>query len=545
MTNNNNISPSKSTPVQSPATSPRLRSPRGSHPRQTTQALLGLLRHTKSLLVCLVLAAIVLTRPSSLDLGPSFTIGTVFGDAQNLDSPDWTTSNSQTSEDDDDNTADSSPQTIEQDIDRRVFDIPNIITSKESEDEVSIHTETETVPVQSGDLSSYDLLRQPIIVLPEGKHTKVEADVHLIIDVAKTDRVGTEAKVLLDGLERSPLINVVGITFLNPDVHQVSMGKRTMHPMVWMVDWGSMERDCHRLRRVLETLERKPEEDVVLVDLNASTRQSKCEHMFPDDPKFRLVKRSVVEGRHYDITTKQVHEGYISPNTGGDDGGVGKASLVVREGFIEAMAAVRNDKSVLKSKRNINVCFFWKPGDNSHYGFWRRDVSHFLQKHGKRRKYSTLVNVAANDVEGMLSGHIQLKYVDALLRCQIVVVAQRDEWADHYRLYESLASGAMVLMDQMLAPPAGLKNKTNVVVYDSLESLGELIDYYVKHVHKRKSIARRGMELVRGRHRSWHLVEAILFGSPMTHVGDADIPAPPKNPRPELSLVDGDIVVST
>ena len=199
----------------------------------------------------------------------------------------------------------------------------------------------------------------------------------------------------------------------------------------------------------------------------------------------------------------------------------------------------------MKSTRRTDLCFFWKPGDYSHYGFWRRDVSNFVKRVGKSSKYTTLVDVIANDEEGMVLGNIQLKYIKTLLHCKLVVIAQRDEWEDHYRLYESLASGALVLMDSMLAPPEGLRNKTNVLIYDSLESLERLIHYGLERDSRRQSIAKRGMQLALGRYRSWHRVEQLLFGQPLFQVDQPLVDAPPKMTRPQISLVDGDVAVST
>jgi glycosyltransferase involved in cell wall biosynthesis len=125
-----------------------------------------------------------------------------------------------------------------------------------------------------------------------------------------------------------------------------------------------------------------------------------------------------------------------------------------------------------------------------------------------------------------------------LLQSKIVVVAQRDEWEDHYRLYESLASGALVLTDPMLALPEGLVNGTNLLVYDTLQDLERLLTYYLKHDEERQEIAKRGFSMVMGRHRSWHRMEQILFGQPQTSVDKPYAEAPRKQERPEMKLIE-------
>lgn len=523
----------------------------------------NLLRHTKGMLFLAAMAVILLIRPSSMDPGgnlgafmdasssATFDLGTLMGGA-------------------------TAPTTSSSGFSSPSFMTPgHTISTKSWEEEKDSYKEAVRKSRAGSStstnraLSNYDPDLHPLVPLPkeEGSQSSLLAakdiipavDVHMIVDVSSDSAsVGPQSKFLLDGLERSPYTNVVGMTFLNPTMHQVQIGQRrssSLVPMVWMVDWGSMQRDCHRLERVLEKLQRKEKEYVLLVDYTGSTRQSKCDSLFLGDPYVRLAKRTIVTNRHYDHATRQIVPGSISENTAmstthtssntEQQEPVMQASLVVRERFVTALRNSTRSRNPMKSTRRTDLCFFWKPGDYSHYGFWRRDVSNFVKRVGKSSKYTTLVDVIANDEEGMVLGNIQLKYIKALLHCKLVVIAQRDEWEDHYRLYESLASGALVLMDSMLAPPEGLRNKTNVLIYDSLESLERLIHYGLERDSRRQSIAKRGMQLALGRYRSWHRVEQLLFGQPLFQVDQPLVDAPPKMTRPQISLVDGDVAVST
>lgn len=366
-----------------------------------------------------------------------------------------------------------------------------------------------------------------------GGNPPAPVDVHFIVDVSDAVVVGPQSKFILDGLERSSFTNVAGMTFLNPNLKQVKINGRINTELVWIADWGSMHRDCHRLQKALTALKRKEEEHVLLVDYSGSPRQTQCDFW---DEKIRVAKRSIVTGRHYDHHRKEINAGRIEENNGfSQDLPVLQAPLVVRERFISALKENSRDQNPLKSSRKTDVCFFWKRGDYSHYGFWRRDVSNYIKQLGKSNDIKIHVDIAANDEDGMEIGNLQLNYVDYLLRCKIVVIAQRDEWEDHYRLYESLASGAMVLMDPMLSMPEGLKNKTNVGVYDSLDSLKSQVEYYLEHESRRKSAARRGMELALGYYRSWHRLEQLIFGRPLTLVNKAYDDAPEKVARPSLN----------
>ena len=106
----------------------------------------------------------------------------------------------------------------------------------------------------------------------------------------------------------------------------------------------------------------------------------------------------------------------------------------------------------------------------------------------------------------------QSAYIEGLLESKIVVVTQRDRWEDHYRLFEALVSGAMIMTDRMLSLPAGYQNGTSIVEFSSAESLVSLVRYYVAHDDERQAIARRGRELAMSRHRSWHRMEELIFG---------------------------------
>jgi spore maturation protein CgeB len=153
----------------------------------------------------------------------------------------------------------------------------------------------------------------------------------------------------------------------------------------------------------------------------------------------------------------------------------------------------------------------------------------------------THVGVIGNNKDGMDQGNIQLDYVERLLNSKLVVVTQRDEWEDHLRLYDSLASGALVLTDHMHTLPAGFQNKTNILVYDSPQSLQRLISYYLdpRNSKKRKAIAQSGWKLAMSRHRSFHRIEQILFGEAMTLADSSSSlndPSPPKRAHPPTQV---------
>lgn len=134
---------------------------------------------------------------------------------------------------------------------------------------------------------------------------------------------------------------------------------------------------------------------------------------------------------------------------------------------------------------------------------------------GKNDGLNVFVGLAGEAVRIGRRG-VTSAYIDALLDSKINVVTQRDNWEDHYRLFEALVTGGMVITDKMLSLPEGLKNGTNIIECISQEDLRAKILYYLSHPDERIEIARQGRLLAMSRHRSWHRIEEIIFGTPMS-----------------------------
>jgi Glycosyl transferases group 1 len=120
-----------------------------------------------------------------------------------------------------------------------------------------------------------------------------------------------------------------------------------------------------------------------------------------------------------------------------------------------------------------------------------------------------------------------------MLTTKMIVVAQRDEYEDHYRSMVSLVCGAMVMTDVMLGLPDGFQDKQNIVVYSSAETLKEQLYFYLntKNEMKRRNIAKKGWEMAMPKHRSWQRVEELLFGNPVSKSRKLHFRAPEKGKR--------------
>jgi len=448
-------------------------------------------------------------------------------------------------------------------------------------------------------MSLYNASNAPVIL--DGWNRTVQ--VHLIVDFTSSPvDVDPTSKVLLSAVERSEYTQLLAVTFVRPSIKTLETFPRKPDlPLLFLIDWGSMDRDCHRLQLVLEHLRnekqlalknRQKEEELMLenlqqvvskkdkrittsqllaekeepyfllVDSSGSARQTGCKYLFRssndneknivsyaqtnDMNRIRLAKRNIVQNRYYDRATNEIHVGEVSPNQWDDtpseyDRPILHNPFPLRESFVKSIYNITRGKPVVNkdSERDIDVGHFWKSGDYSHYSFYRRDIGKVVKtlhgstmdgKNGTRMSNGVGIVYNEGEVKGMMTGQVQFEYIEQILECKIVVIAQRDEWEDHYRLMESLASGALVMTDSMVVLPEGLVDKVNIVVYDSPNMLKELIRYYLKpeHKNKRKKIASRGYNLVMGRHRDWHRLETLLFGRPLTYVDRPDGRAPPK-----------------
>ena len=374
---------------------------------------------------------------------------------------------------------------------------------------------------KSDSLQNYNYANSPIV--PSNVYTPHSGNPLPVFLLGSGKTEDAEIGILLDALTLSRYVKLIR----NKDEWFASRddpGQLVVH----MVDWNHLNRDCHFLEQMYGGLEQPASHMLVYFDLSASTRVITCPKvntLFHNG--YRVIKQSIVEG-YWNPNNEWVSHGRIVDNTIEGDGTVLHSPHFLRERFVdlilEALHAANEDLSQIVTRhRRLDVVHMWRKGDASHYGRLRRQVSAVIQDLNDTKvdghSLRWLVRPRGDD-DGIEKGTIQPEYVASLISSKIVVVAQRDEWEDHFRLMESMASGAMVMTDVMLAAPHGLKNGTNIITYYDAESLRRLILYYTRprHEEERIAIAQRGWELAMGRHRSWHRMEQLLFGAARSKV---------------------------
>jgi hypothetical protein len=285
----------------------------------------------------------------------------------------------------------------------------------------------------------------------------------------------------------------------------------------------------------------------------------------------RIAVRSIVLGRQYNNTSSSslssdhhhVALGRIAPNLPTAGGPMLHCPYAVRSDIVEVVERLVHNQTTSSSllmeqkstttttmqqriqnhPRPMDVVHLWQIAFKEGASKLRNDVSKLVRgwnttntNTNTNNGTTTIINHHNNTTsttirwktsideygERRMVGRnaVDALYVQAMLSSKIVIVTQKDGWEDHYRLFEALVCGPLVIADAMLAPPKGLVHGETLLFFHSLEQLQALVLYYLTHEEERRVLAQKGYEIAMGRHRSWHRMEELLFGQPaLTNAG--------------------------
>ncbi|GKY94812.1 hypothetical protein MPSEU_000446400 [Mayamaea pseudoterrestris] len=347
-------------------------------------------------------------------------------------------------------------------------------------------------------------------------------------------------QIEIDGVEQSPLLTLSNDMFdFDPNV-------------IWVGDIGfgyPWEKWCQRYNELVVEAKQKRAKlglplqwPIYILNFSDGPSFQRCfdveESIGPGMVKYTI--RSIVESRDWDEEAQWVTRGQVL-----DLSSRGKtfqhASLIVRTDTVAALNKVLMERQhslsakIENMKRVYDITHFWPTSVAGNAGVGdvksslRTKVSQIITKMAadhkkykvKNKPLSIYVGLAGNPSSAGRKGVVD-DYILTLLKTKIIIVTQRDAWEDHYRLFESLISGAMVLCDRMLSLPEGLKNGTHLIEFESEADLIQKAMYYLHHDKERREIAHRGRRLSMARHRSWHRMEEIIFGRPLTVCQETD-----------------------
>lgn len=360
--------------------------------------------------------------------------------------------------------------------------------------------------------------------------------------------------IAMDGFERSPYFELVNATIV-PDFHEKpDFVLEEDEDIVWVIDERrrvynvsyTIPAQLYKLAQdTLEYQQRRATADptfhipslkVVFMDYRDHYFEVTCTKGVEDligllgADNVRSVRRTLVKGRHWDEKKKFVQPGKVHVNL--------KDAACLQRPILQSAYAVRSDyaQAVLETYRNflpllslkrtpadtirtIDVAHFWPlRKKNAHSARLRQEVTNVVLSLPKQQPFRNLTVIGDFVSLAGEQGRFKMNeaYTQALLTTKIVVVAQRDEWEDAYRFFEAMVGGGLVLTDVFLMMPEGLVAGEHVIVYHSLDDLKEKILYYLDHEEERKRIARAGWEVALKRHCTYHRMEELFFGSPLS-----------------------------
>lgn len=105
------------------------------------------------------------------------------------------------------------------------------------------------------------------------------------------------------------------------------------------------------------------------------------------------------------------------------------------------------------------------------------------------------------------------QYFDRMRRAAIVVTANPGKWEGDFRLWEAMASKALVFVDELFAPmPCPLIHGQDLIFYDPYDrrSFEEKIRYYLAHPDEARRIAMSGFRKAVRCHRWVNRVDYIM-----------------------------------
>lgn len=373
--------------------------------------------------------------------------------------------------------------------------------------------------------------------------------------------IGDEVlNICMDGFDRSPYFEIVGTALIPDFTIDPQFILEEDEDVVWVVDMRRIVlRQSYSIHRQLvilanntlhdqeekvrtKKLDRRPRLTVVLMDFrdrfSANTLCTKAVreliHLLGDNGSVRNVVQPVVRGRKWSDRLNFTIPGHVW-DCRRDNQCFGSNTLhvpyTVRSDYAEAVmqtfpqylpSSLRNaaEQNAADTVRPLDVAHFWphdreKPSEA--HAKLRDAVTDLITEMGKTKGLSVIVDfVSAAAKQGR--SQVSDKYLEALLTTKIVLAQQRDDWEDHFRLFESIIGGALVMTDTMLSLPEGLVDKESIIVYKSLAELNELLAYYLDpgNEAQRLAIARAGWKIAVSRHRTYHWMERIFFGRRIT-----------------------------
>lgn len=140
----------------------------------------------------------------------------------------------------------------------------------------------------------------------------------------------------------------------------------------------------------------------------------------------------------------------------------------------------------------------------------RQRVQEWVTEYGVDRKVK---NIISSQVNKESRTKISKDYFDQMYNSSIIVTVNPANWEGDFRLWESFATGALIMVDPLFVPHSyPLIDGVHVVYYSNLNKtdLYSKLDYYREHPEEARSIAIEGYLHTMKYHRTVNMVDYVL-----------------------------------
>ena len=124
---------------------------------------------------------------------------------------------------------------------------------------------------------------------------------------------------------------------------------------------------------------------------------------------------------------------------------------------------------------------------------------------------------------------VSKKYFDLMHNAQIIVTVNPSEWEGDFRLWESMATGALVFVDPVFAPhPYPLVDGEHLILFSSTNKtdLWQKLDYYRKNPDQARRIAVNGYLQAMKHHRTVSMIDFVLRSAHIKQAAASKQPIP-------------------
>ena len=145
--------------------------------------------------------------------------------------------------------------------------------------------------------------------------------------------------------------------------------------------------------------------------------------------------------------------------------------------------------------------------------------------------------VKVRDIKNAITGEINRatrvsvskKYFEQMFNAQIIVTVNPANWEGDFRLWESMATGALVMVDPIFVPHQfPLLDGVHIVYFSNKNKteLWEKLDYYRKNKELARKIAINGYLYCMKYHRTVNLIDYVLRSAHVKSAIDNNLPIP-------------------